>query len=225
MICKNCGKEISDQSKFCPQCGTPVKQPENILKSQNEQISPVCAGCGQPLKPGSKFCFKCGLKVGESPSVSGDTEYLAPEEYGDETEVLIPQGERYRGEYASPLPPPMTAPSVPPMVSPPQPVKKKSRTGLFIGLAAVFFIAACAVGICISLFVMPMVKGESNPLFNQKAGIVDEIEDTEETETTDEGDSEEETESAEETDSEEGSQSSETMESDSTEPVFGIKQS
>ena len=25
MLCKKCGKEFADQSRFCPACGTPVE--------------------------------------------------------------------------------------------------------------------------------------------------------------------------------------------------------
>ena len=25
MLCKRCGKEFADQSRFCPECGTPVE--------------------------------------------------------------------------------------------------------------------------------------------------------------------------------------------------------
>ena len=155
MICKNCGKEIADRSKFCPKCGTPVKQPEKIQPEPGEQRDQVCAGCGHPVQPGSKFCLKCGLRVGELPDISGDTEYLAPEEYGDETEVLMPQGERRAGAVISPSPPPapMPAPPVPQTGRQNPPAGKKSRAGLFAALAAVLFIAACVAGICIYLFV------------------------------------------------------------------------
>lgn len=215
MICKNCGKEISDQSKFCPKCGTPVKQPEKIQAEPSVPKDQVCTRCGHPVRPGSKFCLKCGFRVGDLPDTSGDTEYLAPEEYGDETEVLMPQGERQAGAviFPSPPPAPMPAPAVPQAGMQNMPVKKKSRAGLFAALAAVLFIAAIAAGICIYLFVAPMMNGKSSPLFNQKAGIQDEIEETEgaaeEDESAEEG----------ETDSE-----GETTEAESTEPIFGIKE-
>ena len=226
MICKNCGKEIADRSKFCPKCGTPVKQPEKIQPEPGEQRDQVCAGCGHPVQPGSKFCLKCGLRVGELPDISGDTEYLAPEEYGDETEVLMPQGERRAGAVISPSPPPapMPAPPVPQTGRQNPPAGKKSRAGLFAALAAVLFIAACVAGICIYLFVAPMMNGKSSPLFNQKAGIQDEVEETKETDTeqaegknTDAGEIKDENDSVEET-------MEETMEPENTEPIFGIKQ-
>lgn len=231
MICKNCGKEIADRSKFCPKCGNPVNQPEKIQQESGAPKGQVCAGCGHPLLPGSKFCLKCGLRVGELPDVSGDTEYLSPEEYGDETEVLMPQGERQAGAVISPSPPPVPMP-MPPV---PQPgrqnptVKKKSRAGLFAALAAVLFIAACAAGICIYLFAAPMIGGKSSPLFNQKAGIQDEAEETDEKVTdsgkTDEKDAEtEETGEEDKRDGVEKGSIEETMEPESTEPIFGIKQ-
>lgn len=31
MFCSNCGKELMPEAKFCPNCGTPVKVPDNIV--------------------------------------------------------------------------------------------------------------------------------------------------------------------------------------------------
>jgi len=40
MFCKNCGKELADNAKFCPSCGTPVAQPE-APKEQDTPPEPV----------------------------------------------------------------------------------------------------------------------------------------------------------------------------------------
>jgi uncharacterized membrane protein YvbJ len=37
MSCKNCGKELATDAKFCMSCGTPVR-------------APACAGCGAKLE-------------------------------------------------------------------------------------------------------------------------------------------------------------------------------
>lgn len=53
MYCKNCGKELNDNTKFCPNCGTPQNE-ENVtpnithtngtVQGQNEQKSKLIAG-------------------------------------------------------------------------------------------------------------------------------------------------------------------------------------
>ena len=65
MNCTNCGKELAEGIKFCPECGTPV--PKNKF----------CTSCGTKLEPGAKFCPECGTKVGgaaASVSVTADVE-------------------------------------------------------------------------------------------------------------------------------------------------------
>lgn len=53
MICPNCNKEISSESRFCGFCGNPISQVQ------------FCAMCGAKLQPGSKFCSLCGTPVGK----------------------------------------------------------------------------------------------------------------------------------------------------------------
>jgi class 3 adenylate cyclase/predicted ATPase len=47
--CPSCGAAIPDDSRFCPQCGTP--------QALN------CAACGQANAAGSRFCAQCGVKL------------------------------------------------------------------------------------------------------------------------------------------------------------------
>ena len=47
--CPKCGKEISADSKFCPDCGT--------------KIIRECPNCHAPVTPGTKFCSNCGAKL------------------------------------------------------------------------------------------------------------------------------------------------------------------
>ena len=50
-ICESCGAELL-KAKFCPECGTPVKQPP-----------PTCAGCGHQPEAVAKFCPECGAQL------------------------------------------------------------------------------------------------------------------------------------------------------------------
>ena len=52
MKCTNCGADLADSAKFCPECGTKVVR------------EVFCAQCGTKLAAGAKFCPECGTKVG-----------------------------------------------------------------------------------------------------------------------------------------------------------------
>lgn len=57
MNCKNCNRPLSDESRFCPECGCAV-----------EQEKPKCQNCQADLRPGAAYCAVCGWKVpGVSP--------------------------------------------------------------------------------------------------------------------------------------------------------------
>lgn len=47
--CPNCGKEISENSKFCSNCGAKIE-------------TSYCKNCGEKLEPGAKFCSNCGTR-------------------------------------------------------------------------------------------------------------------------------------------------------------------
>ncbi len=67
IFCTECNAEIPKISKFCFECGKPVK-PET-QDQPNEIIT--CPNCHTELSPGLNFCTECGVKVGQK---SGDTE-------------------------------------------------------------------------------------------------------------------------------------------------------
>ena len=48
--CTGCGKEIPQDAKFCPECGT-------------KQEAKFCHNCGEKLSQNAKFCSNCGSKV------------------------------------------------------------------------------------------------------------------------------------------------------------------
>lgn len=50
--CPHCEAPLATNAKFCPECGTPLKSPEN------------CGKCGAKLQPNAKFCAECGEKTG-----------------------------------------------------------------------------------------------------------------------------------------------------------------
>lgn len=89
--CPSCGRMISNDTKFCPYCGTPIaiqeiqnaqaRRDEEIRRAEealharqqeNEESENVqdsqeglsCPYCGAKLEPGLKFCTSCGQPVG-----------------------------------------------------------------------------------------------------------------------------------------------------------------
>ena len=51
--CPSCGKMISEDAKFCPECGEDIRG-KKIFR---------CSDCGAPVQAGSKFCPSCGAAV------------------------------------------------------------------------------------------------------------------------------------------------------------------
>lgn len=49
--CTNCGKELTYEAKFCPECGKEIKEEK------------LCQNCGSAITDGAKFCIECGGAV------------------------------------------------------------------------------------------------------------------------------------------------------------------
>mgnify|MGYP000142831343 CR=1 FL=1 len=58
-ICRECGRKLDKDSRFCSNCATPV---ENKINSNTEITTEnlFCRNCGAPLNADSKFCTRCG---------------------------------------------------------------------------------------------------------------------------------------------------------------------
>ena len=67
MNCTNCGKELTEEAKFCLECGTKVDNET----AQQENKTLTCADCGSELKEGAMFCTKCGKSVSKNESEPG----------------------------------------------------------------------------------------------------------------------------------------------------------
>ena len=68
--CSNCGKEISDKAKACPQCGQPV-----VLHAPAEdEMKPIlCEECGVEIAVGMEACPNCGCPVPQPEEPSEET--------------------------------------------------------------------------------------------------------------------------------------------------------
>lgn len=68
-FCSNCGKKISANDKFCPECGTAISKEETGERKQVFEGSVhKCPNCGEPIKAFSTKCSACGYEFREAPS-------------------------------------------------------------------------------------------------------------------------------------------------------------
>ena len=58
VICKNCGEQLSENTKFCPNCGT-----KNTSQELEVKKNKFCSECGSKVAIGAKFCPECGAKI------------------------------------------------------------------------------------------------------------------------------------------------------------------
>jgi RNA polymerase subunit RPABC4/transcription elongation factor Spt4 len=72
MYCENCGKEISDDAKFCDHCGgsvsapgqsAPVVIPASTPAGQTVSAGPVCPNCGKEVSRQARACPGCGQPI------------------------------------------------------------------------------------------------------------------------------------------------------------------
>lgn len=101
MYCKNCGKQIDDNSKFCQFCGTTVSGDEKpkteasqtARKSVYEGVIHKCPNCGQILDSFTAICPSCGYEIqkeyGEKTAIDILTENLMAMDSVEKKKVYI----------------------------------------------------------------------------------------------------------------------------------------
>lgn len=67
MRCQKCGREVRENSRFCPACGTPVSaytaQTNNQGRQTNANAVRLCPKCKAPVGDNAFFCPACGSRV------------------------------------------------------------------------------------------------------------------------------------------------------------------
>lgn len=82
--CTSCGRDLADNTRFCPGCGKSVEAAQHV---GNAQAAPGvaegirCQACGTALSSSSPFCTSCGARVGAQGNDTGTTRSSTNESY------------------------------------------------------------------------------------------------------------------------------------------------
>jgi len=77
--CENCGEALQMSIRFCPHCGTPVKEPE-VVEEENAEDEDTCPECGAKRADNARFCDMCGYDYeGEAEAVVTEVEAIETE--------------------------------------------------------------------------------------------------------------------------------------------------
>lgn len=73
--CKNCGKQLPDDAKFCVDCGTPIE--ETSSKRRVEQAGTIykCPNCGEVLESMTAVCPACGYEIRNTKASTASKEF------------------------------------------------------------------------------------------------------------------------------------------------------
>lgn len=74
VYCSNCGTEVQDMVKFCPNCGKPVSSSTPPTQPQDQPYggeTKHCQHCGAVIAAVAEICPNCGVRVMEQPRVTG----------------------------------------------------------------------------------------------------------------------------------------------------------
>ncbi len=69
MFCQNCGKELPNDSAFCPECGAKLEAQESqpkVVSQENDSGTKACINCGARIPIDSRFCPECRTKQNDS---------------------------------------------------------------------------------------------------------------------------------------------------------------
>lgn len=58
-ICMDCGAQVSENDRFCPNCGKQIIRKEDL----DETEAMKCPRCGECYEENQKFCSKCGFSL------------------------------------------------------------------------------------------------------------------------------------------------------------------
>lgn len=68
--CKNCGKQLPDDAKFCVDCGTPTEEASSKRRVEQAGTIYKCPNCGEVLESMTAICPACGYEIRNVKAVS-----------------------------------------------------------------------------------------------------------------------------------------------------------
>ena len=69
IVCPECGNEVSDKAKACPNCGYPIPQSEIV----EEKMVKTCPECGAIVDEDCEACSECGFPMRKESESEGIT--------------------------------------------------------------------------------------------------------------------------------------------------------
>ena len=66
VFCYECGAKLDDTARFCPECGSPVRQAKDAPDAASTVPvlkAPKCTRCGADLDGAASFCGRCGARA------------------------------------------------------------------------------------------------------------------------------------------------------------------
>ncbi len=90
-FCSNCGKELSDEAKFCPECGNPMisSLSQRIVRFEGEVHK--CPNCGEVIPSFTRNCPACGYEIREAKAASSVKEFALKLEAIESQRVYEPR--------------------------------------------------------------------------------------------------------------------------------------
>lgn len=165
--CLSCGAMITENEKFCPECGSPVNH------FQNPKV--FCPSCGAEVSPEEKFCPECGVPITNLKETKRICPSCKSEISDDEKfcpECGTPVSSAFPAKAGSPIPSSPTQKteeqvhpatpnansvgSVPTGIPPVRPAPKSNKNYLLYGIGALIIIGVAAFGLSMS-------KGSDKP--------------------------------------------------------------
>lgn len=89
-FCSNCGRKISDEAKFCPECGNPTKGlSQRTIRFEGEIHK--CPNCGEVLPSFTRNCPVCGYELREVKAASSVKEFALKLEAIESQRIFEPR--------------------------------------------------------------------------------------------------------------------------------------
>ena len=88
MKCSNCGEEISDGIKFCPNCGENLEKMRGTDSGENLE-NPKCPDCGHEIGDAVTFCPNCGCNLKASGEGAKPDVQEAGDSQNEEVETIV----------------------------------------------------------------------------------------------------------------------------------------